>query len=178
MSAPVHRWPVRVYYEDTDAGGVVYYANYLKFMERARTEWLRAGGFAQQRLRDEDGVLFTVTRLAIEYRSPACNLLSDEAVDRVRQKVEFLKDKVGEQFDGVISGVTEWGFYVELKENLCEGLVHIRELDDDFYLFDEDEYAIIGRRTKKKYQLGEQVTVQIGKADLERRQLDFLLIEE
>lgn len=94
------------------------------------------------------------------------------------KQVEFLKDKVGEQFDGVISGVTEWGFYVELKENLCEGLVHIRELDDDFYLFDEDEYAIIGRRTKKKYQLGEQVTVQIGKADLERRQLDFLLIEE
>ncbi|MFO7939083.1 MAG: ribonuclease R [Bacteroidales bacterium] len=94
------------------------------------------------------------------------------------KQVEFLKEKIGQQFEGVISGVTEWGFYVELKENLCEGLVHIRELDDDFYLFDEDEYAIVGRRTKKTYQLGQQVRVQIGKADLERRQLDFLLVEE
>jgi len=94
------------------------------------------------------------------------------------KQVEFLKDKIGQVFDGVISGVTEWGFYVELKENLCEGLVHIRELDDDFYLFDEDEYAIIGRRTKKRYQLGDPVKVIIGRADLEKRQLDFLLAEE
>ena len=65
------RWPVRVYWEDTDAGGIVYHASYLRFMERARTEWLRAEGFGQQRLRDEDGILFTVTRLAIEYRAPA-----------------------------------------------------------------------------------------------------------
>lgn len=64
------RWPVRVYWEDTDAGGIVYHASYLRFMERARTEWLRAAGFEQQRLRDEQGIQFTVTRLAIEYRSP------------------------------------------------------------------------------------------------------------
>ena len=64
------RWPVRVYWEDTDAGGIVYHASYLRFMERARTEWLRAEGFEQQRLRDEDGILFTVTRLSIEYRAP------------------------------------------------------------------------------------------------------------
>jgi len=63
-------WPVRVYWEDTDAGGIVYHASYLRFMERARTEWLRAAGFGQQRLRDEDGVMFTVARLAIEYRAP------------------------------------------------------------------------------------------------------------
>ncbi|MHB0973493.1 MAG: tol-pal system-associated acyl-CoA thioesterase [Thiobacillus sp.] len=64
-------WPVRVYWEDTDAGGVVYYANYLKFMERARSEWLRAFGVEQDVLRDETGVVFVVRRVEIDYRSPA-----------------------------------------------------------------------------------------------------------
>jgi acyl-CoA thioester hydrolase len=64
-------WPVRVYWEDTDAGGVVYYANYLKFMERARSEWLRAFGFEQDALRDEAGVVFVVRRVEIDYLSPA-----------------------------------------------------------------------------------------------------------
>ncbi|AHE97403.1 tol-pal system-associated acyl-CoA thioesterase [Thioalkalivibrio paradoxus] len=64
-------WPVRVYYEDTDAGGVVYYANYLKFMERARTEWLRGRGFEQDRLRIDSGILFVVRSVALELRRPA-----------------------------------------------------------------------------------------------------------
>ncbi|MFP5410221.1 MAG: tol-pal system-associated acyl-CoA thioesterase [Gammaproteobacteria bacterium] len=64
-------WPVRVYWEDTDAGGVVYYANYLKFMERARSEWLRAHGFEQDVLRDEAGVVFVVRRVEIDYLAPA-----------------------------------------------------------------------------------------------------------
>ena len=64
-------WPVRVYYEDTDSGGVVYYANYLKFMERARTEWLRQYGIEQDRLRERDGILFAVRRVAVEYHKPA-----------------------------------------------------------------------------------------------------------
>jgi acyl-CoA thioester hydrolase len=64
-------WPARVYWEDTDAGGIVYYANYLRFLERARTEWLRQRGFSQQRLQREAGMLFTVVSLEIEYRSPA-----------------------------------------------------------------------------------------------------------
>lgn len=68
---PVFRWPVRVYYEDTDSGGVVYYANYLKFMERARTEYLRALGFEQDRLIDEQGILFAVRSVNIEYLRPA-----------------------------------------------------------------------------------------------------------
>jgi len=75
MSGPEGRaifsWPVRVYWEDTDAGGVVYYANYLKFMERARSEWLRALGFDQRRLRDELGLVFVVRNATIEYLKPA-----------------------------------------------------------------------------------------------------------
>jgi acyl-CoA thioester hydrolase len=67
----VFRWPVRVYYEDTDAAGVVYYANYLKFLERARTEWLRAAGFEQTALRDEHGIVFVVRAVNIDYAAPA-----------------------------------------------------------------------------------------------------------
>lgn len=67
----VFHWPVRVYWEDTDAGGVVYYANYLKFMERARSEWLRAFGFEQDVLRDEAGVVFVVRRVEVDYLAPA-----------------------------------------------------------------------------------------------------------
>jgi len=91
------------------------------------------------------------------------------------KQVEFMKDHIGEDFDGIISGVTEWGFYVELNESKCEGLVHIRELDDDYYFFDEDDYAIIGKRTKKTYQLGDAVRIKIVRADLEKKQLDYTL---
>jgi acyl-CoA thioester hydrolase len=76
--------PVRVYWEDTDAGGVVYYANYLRFMERARSEWLRSLGFEQDRLRDEDGVVFVVRHVEIDYLAPArFNDLLEVSVERV-----------------------------------------------------------------------------------------------
>lgn len=71
MKTAVFSWPVRVYYEDTDAGGVVYYANYLRFLERARTEWLRSLGFEQAKLLRDFGVIFVVKRVAIEYLQPA-----------------------------------------------------------------------------------------------------------
>lgn len=72
MSSPDFSWPVRVYWEDTDAGGVVYYANYLKFLERARTEWLRALGIDQKELAGQDGVLFVVRRVEADYLKSAC----------------------------------------------------------------------------------------------------------
>ncbi len=75
---PVFRFPLRVYWEDTDAGGVVFYANYLKFFERARTEWLRHLGFGQQALRDETGAIFVVTDTRVRYRAPA---RLDDAID-------------------------------------------------------------------------------------------------
>jgi len=93
------------------------------------------------------------------------------------KQVEFMQDHIGEEFDGIISGVTEWGFYVELNDSKCEGLVHMRELDDDYYFFDEDNYSIIGKRTKKTYQLGDPVSIQIVRADLEKKQLDFTLAD-
>jgi ribonuclease R len=89
------------------------------------------------------------------------------------KQVEFMSERVGRIFDGVISGVTEWGLYVELNENKCEGLVPVRDLDDDFYEFDEKNYALTGRRRKRTYRLGDAVTIKVVHANLERKQLDF-----
>ena len=93
------------------------------------------------------------------------------------KQVEFMQDKLGMVFDGVISGVTEWGLYVELNENKCEGLVPIRDLDDDYYEFDEKNYCLLGRRKKRQYRLGDHITIKVAQANLERKQLDFQLAE-
>jgi len=94
------------------------------------------------------------------------------------KQVEFMSDKIGQQFKGVISGVKEWGIYVELDENKCEGMIPMFELTDDFYEFDEKNYCITGRRTHKKYQLGDPIDVEIARANLERKQLDFRIVGE
>ena len=91
-------------------------------------------------------------------------------------QVKFLKNKVGKVYDGIISGVTEWGLYVEITENKCEGLVKVSSIKDDHYIFDEKKYALIGYRTKSSYQIGQKVKIQIQRADLERRQMDFILV--
>ena len=98
--------------------------------------------------------------------------------DSIKYKqVEFMTDKIGQVFDGVISGVTEWGIYVEIKENMCEGMIPIRELDDDFYELDEKNYRLIGRRTKREYRLGQELQITVARANLERKQLDFALAD-
>jgi ribonuclease R len=91
-------------------------------------------------------------------------------------QVKFLKNKIGSIYDGVISGVTEWGLYIEITENKCEGLVKVSSIKDDHYIFDEKKYALIGNRTKVGYQLGQKVTIKIQRADLERKQMDFILV--
>ncbi|WP_430810791.1 MULTISPECIES: ribonuclease R [unclassified Carboxylicivirga] len=94
------------------------------------------------------------------------------------KQVEFMKDHIGQEFTGVISGVTEWGLYVEIIENKCEGMIPIRDLDDDFYVFDEENYCIVGRQYNRKYQLGDQLDIVIANANLEKKQLDFALAEK
>jgi ribonuclease R len=91
------------------------------------------------------------------------------------KQVEFMGAHLGQVFDGVISGVTEWGVYVELVENKCEGMIPIRELDDDYYTFDDKNYCLVGRRYHKKYQLGDELTVRVARANLDKKQLDFVL---
>ncbi|GET27287.1 ribonuclease R [Prolixibacter sp. NT017] len=94
------------------------------------------------------------------------------------KQVEFMSDHVGEEFKGVISGVTDWGIYVELEENKCEGMVPLRDLTDDFYEFDEKNYCIIGSHTHKRYQLGDEVNVEIVRTNLQKKQMDFRLVED
>ena len=93
-------------------------------------------------------------------------------------QVKYMQDHKDEVFDSVITGVTEWGIYVEITKNKCEGMVRIRDIKSDYYIFDEEQYAIVGQSTKQMYQLGDNVQVQVKKTDLERKHLDFNLIEE
>jgi ribonuclease R len=92
------------------------------------------------------------------------------------KQVEFMSAHIGQTFDGVISGVTEWGVYVEIVSNKCEGMIPIRELDDDYYVFDEKNYCLLGRRYGKKYQLGDEITIRVARANLDKKQLDFALV--
>lgn len=94
------------------------------------------------------------------------------------KQVEFMGDRVGQEFDGSISGVTEFGLYVELTETLCEGMIPLRSLLDDYYEFDERNYCLVGRRYHKCYALGDKVRVKVDRANLERRQLDFALVSD
>jgi ribonuclease R/exosome complex exonuclease DIS3/RRP44 len=91
-------------------------------------------------------------------------------------QIKFMEDHKDQEFLGVISGVTEWGIYVEIVENKCEGMVRIRDIKDDYYVFDDRQYAIIGERTKRMYQLGDEVYVMVKDTDLMKRHLDFSLI--
>jgi ribonuclease R len=90
------------------------------------------------------------------------------------KQVQFLQDKIGEEFQGIISGVTEWGIFVELKENHCEGMIRLRDLQDDNYYFDEDNYCLRGKKYGKVLTLGDEVTIQVKRADLVKNNWIFL----
>jgi len=94
------------------------------------------------------------------------------------KQAEFLENNIGTEYKGVISGVTEWGMYVEIEENKCEGMIRLRDISDDFYMLDEKNYCIVGQRKKKKYQLGDEVMIRVKKVDLSKRQIDFTLIPD
>ena len=93
------------------------------------------------------------------------------------KQVEYMADRMGIAYDAIISGVTEWGFYAEIIENKCEGLGPMRDLDDDYYELDERNFCLVGRRTRKRYALGDTVKVQVARCNLEKKQLDFALVE-
>ena len=94
------------------------------------------------------------------------------------KQVEFMSDKLGQVFEGTISGVTEFGLYVEVNENKCEGMVPIRDLGDDYYEFDERNYCLVGRRRHHRYSLGDAVKIRVARANLEKKQLDYALLTE
>ena len=98
--------------------------------------------------------------------------------DSIKYKmVEFMADKVGETYDAHISGITSYGIYAEIDENHCEGMIPMRDLGDDYYDFDERNFCLVGRRHHHKYQLGDAIRIQVARADLEKKQLDFTVAE-
>jgi ribonuclease R len=124
----------------------------------------------------------SVVKAKYEDMCEHCSAMEQVAANAERastkyKQVEFMSDKLGMVFDGVISGVTEWGLYVELNENKCEGLVPVRDLDDDYYEFDDKNYCLIGRRKKRVYRLGDPITIKVAQANLERKQLDFAMVD-
>jgi len=123
----------------------------------------------------------SVNEEAYEKMSVHTSQMEKRAADAERASVkykqaEYLLDQIGSEYVGIISGVTEWGMYVEIEENKCEGMIRLRDLTDDFYALDEKNYAIIGQRKKKKYQLGDEVQVRVKNVDLTKRQIDFTLV--
>jgi ribonuclease R len=94
------------------------------------------------------------------------------------KQAEYLEDHIGQTYLGIISGVTEWGMYVEIEENKCEGMIRLRDISDDFYVLDEKNYCIIGQKKKRTYQLGDEVKIKVKRVDLAKRQIDFNLIVE
>jgi ribonuclease R len=111
-----------------------------------------------------------------------CSQMEKKAADAERASVkykqaEFLKDQIGSVYTGIISGVTEWGMYVEIIENKCEGMIRLRDISDDFYTLDEKNYAIIGQRKKKVYRLGDEVQIKVKNVDLTKKQIDFSLVQ-
>ena len=99
--------------------------------------------------------------------------------DSIKYKmVEFMEDKIGNEYDAHISGIQSYGIYCEIDENHCEGMVPMHDLDDDYYDFDERNYCLVGRRHHNKYQLGDPIRIKVARANLEKRQLDFALAEE
>jgi ribonuclease R len=112
-----------------------------------------------------------------------CSQMEKKAADAERASVkykqaEFLKDQIGVVYTGIISGVTEWGMYVEIIENKCEGMIRLREISDDFYTLDEKNYAIIGQRKRKVYRLGDEVKIRVKNVDLTKKQIDFSLVQD
>ena len=91
------------------------------------------------------------------------------------KQVEFMSEHIGEVYDGTISGITEWGIYVEINENKCEGMVPMRDLGEDYYDFDEKNYCLIGRKRHQRFSLGDPVRIKVARANLEKKQLDFTI---
>tara|TARA_A100001011_G_scaffold392396_1_gene479864 strand:- start:1965 stop:3905 length:1941 start_codon:yes stop_codon:yes gene_type:complete len=91
-------------------------------------------------------------------------------------QIKFMENKIGENFSGIISGVSDWGIYVEIEENKCEGMVYIKDIEGDKYYYSEQQQAILGRKTNKKYTLGDKINIEVKKADLVKKHLDFIII--
>ena len=117
----------------------------------------------------------------LQKKSIYCSEQENTAVKAEREsikymQIKYMQDKIGNEYQGTITGVSDWGIYVEIEENKCEGMVYIRDIKDDKYFYNSDEQSLIGKSTKKKYQLGDPLKIEVKKADLIKKHLDFTII--
>jgi ribonuclease R len=105
------------------------------------------------------------------------NAVEAERLSVKLKQISYLRNHIGDEFEGVISGVTHFGIFIKIIENLAEGLIHLRDLEGDFYVFDEKKYSLIGRKTKRTFRLGDKLNVKLVRVDYDRSQIDFTLIE-
>jgi len=158
--------------------GFKYYTHFTSPIRRYSDLLIHRLVFAY--INKKNGINYTIDQL-----SEICDHISKcerNAIDAERLSVKkkqalFLKDKVGEEFHAVISGIAHFGIFVELTDILAEGLIRVRDLEGDFYVYDDKKYSLIGRRTKKTYRLGDKLSVKLIRVDLEKLELDFLIIE-
>lgn len=120
--------------------------------------------------------LAKLERIAVESSSREISAAEAERASIKYKQVEYMSSRVGQTFEGTISGVAEWGIYVEEKETACEGMIRLKDLGTDFFALDKKNYAVIGERTGKKYSLGDKVKFKVRSADLEKRTLDYALV--
>jgi len=118
---------------------------------------------------------------SLQKKATHCSEQENNAVKAERDsikfmQIKFMQNKIGERFNGIISGVSDWGIYVEIEENKCEGMVYVKDINDDKYYYSSEEASLIGKKNKKKYQLGDSITVEVKKADLIKKHLDFIII--
>ena len=117
----------------------------------------------------------------LQKKAVHCSEQENIAVKAERESIKFMQikymqNKIGETFNGIISGVSDWGIYVELEENKCEGMIYVKDINDDKYYYNTEEASLIGKKNKKKYQLGDNIKVEVKKADLVKKHLDFTII--
>ena len=138
-------------------------------VHRMLLDYLAGRKIPEERLREYE----SLARLSSEQEKRAAD--AERASIKYKQ-VEYMSKRLGEKFTGTVSGITEWGIYVEEIETKCEGLVRVRDMDDDFYIFDEKKLELLGQRKKKRYRLGDKVKIKVKNVDLERKTIDYVLI--
>jgi len=124
----------------------------------------------------EPGKLFEYEKMSLIASEQEKRASDAERASIKYKQVEYMSRHMGEKFDGVISGMTEWGMYVEEIETKCEGLVRVRDMDDDFYVFNEKKLELAGQKKKKRYRLGDRVKIKVRGVDLERKTIDYVLV--
>ncbi|GIS21485.1 MAG: hypothetical protein CM15mP121_3370 [Bacteroidota bacterium] len=117
----------------------------------------------------------------LQKKATHCSEQENNAVKAEREsikfmQIKFMQNKIGESFNGIISGVSDWGIYVEIQENKCEGMVYVKDIKDDKYYYSSQEASLIGKKNKKKFQLGDSIKVEVKNADLIKKHLDFIII--